>query len=355
MKKNNENKNFNENENFTSDVFFATFHNPQNHGYVGTPDDVLDKLKEEYLAAFPDGRGAWTYCESADNSIHVHMVLIPKLEGKMRRDYFKRQYTQSAHFEVLKGTKRSALEYIHKNGKYELQGENVMSARFHGEVAPLRITKNQWVLIAELIELGLNPHQIVDRYPKLGLYATDITKKYLAHLLSKAPAQNPKKVFYMFGPSGTGKSYEYVNLCKTHGKSQVYRVTAYNNGAFSDYCGEKILILDDFKGQLDFDLLLNVLSELVSYIPARYVNAPNLWEEVYIISQLSPEELYEQMVPEELREAQPMEKLLSHIHFVVLYYKTWGTEPNLVVQTMAEYRRHIVVKHGSCSSSAAPK
>lgn len=344
-----------ENENYDSEVFFATLHNPQNHGYDGTPDDVLDKLEEEFISIFPNGRGAWTYCESADHCIHVHMVLIPKPNGKMRLHAFQQMYAMSTHFEVLKGTKTSAMEYIYKQGKYKLHGEKIIKARFCGEVAPRRIAKNQWGLIKELIELGLNPHQIVDQYPKLGLYATDITKKYITHLMGKSPAQIPKKVFYMFGTSGTGKSYEYVKLCRAYGKDQVYRVTAYNNGAFSDYCGQKILILDDFKGQLGFDLLVNIMSELVSYIPARYTNAPNLWEEVYIISQLSPEELYEQMVPEEMRKAQPLEKLLSHIDFVMFCYKAWGTEPDRVVLPMAEYRLHLIGKHASCSCSEAHK
>lgn len=56
--------------------WFAVFNNPKEHGYDGTPLEVIERLRDEWVSPeHPERTGAWMYCISADGLHHVHMVL----------------------------------------------------------------------------------------------------------------------------------------------------------------------------------------------------------------------------------------------------------------------------------------
>lgn len=95
------------------------------------------------------------------------------------------------------------------------------------------------------------------------------------------------RVFY--GETGTGKSQSALNLFPDE---ENCRVTSYETGAFDNYQAQKVLILDEFRGDIAINTLLNLLDKQKMELPARYSNKPAGYEEVIICSNLSPLEWY---------------------------------------------------------------
>lgn len=41
--------------------WFAVFPNPEQHGYDGSPEDIVEKLKQEWVGDNPLRKGWWGY------------------------------------------------------------------------------------------------------------------------------------------------------------------------------------------------------------------------------------------------------------------------------------------------------
>ena len=55
--------------------WFAVFNHPEEHGYSGTPQEICERLRDEWVGNSSTRTGAWAYCVSAAGLHHVHMVL----------------------------------------------------------------------------------------------------------------------------------------------------------------------------------------------------------------------------------------------------------------------------------------
>ena len=102
--------------NQVSKSWFAVLANPEDHGYSGTPQEICEKMCDEWLGNSSTRTGAWTYCISAGGLPHVHMVVED--EVAMRFSAVKKAYACGAHFEPTKGNKKQADDYINKSLRY---------------------------------------------------------------------------------------------------------------------------------------------------------------------------------------------------------------------------------------------
>ena len=55
--------------------WFAVLNNPCEHGYSGTPQEICEQLRDEWVGTSTTRTGAWAYCISALGLHHIHMVL----------------------------------------------------------------------------------------------------------------------------------------------------------------------------------------------------------------------------------------------------------------------------------------
>lgn len=148
------------------------------------------------------------------------------------------------------------------------------------------------------------------------------------------------------GPSGSGKSHTQLELIKKYGPDEVYLMTDYKGGGFDTYSGEKVLFMDEFRGQLPFNELLMILDVYPNQIHARYANTYALWDEVHITSILTPEKLYEVMV-ENSRHFEPLEQLLRRISSMV-YHEIVDDQPLVYEMDIRDYKSRgdlILVAH----------
>lgn len=145
------------------------------------------------------------------------------------------------------------------------------------------------------------------------------------------------KVHLIVGPPGSGKSYHYPMLCEQHGEENVYMMSDYQNGGLDHYAAEPILVMDEFKGQLPFAVFLAMTDIYKVQIHARYANVWALWQEVYITSVYSPEDLYTLMVPLERQTVDSIGQMLRRITDITYCYNE-GADYQRYTIPMSAYR-----------------
>lgn len=310
--------------------WFAVFSNPEQHGYDGSPEDIIEKLKQEWIGDNPLRKGWWGYCISEKGLPHVHMVLEDS--GSCRFSKVKKAYP-NAHLEETKGNKKQVLAYIKKEPPFDEKGEQVLCFVSYGNIEgnkrfAVSNTNDTLATIEMLIEEGMTPNQIMYEDIRLRREENLIRKCYFAKRYKETPPMRTVKVVWHCGDSGCGKSYSYIDLCEKYGDDLVYFFSDYANrgiGGFDGYCGEPYLFMDELKqDSLPFELLLIITQGYRSQIHCRFSNCFALWEEVHITSIFSPEDIYGGMVSRENQNKDTIKQLLRRITKYVYHYKVNG-------------------------------
>lgn len=135
--------------------------------------------------------------------------------------------------------------------------------------------------------------------------------------LSKKYAEESRKlkVYYLYGDTGTGKTY-YVQ--QTHGAKNVCRITTYRkqgNGVYFDgYCGQPVLVFEEFAGQVPIEEMLNYLDIYPINLPARYADKVACYTTVYLTSNLP---LYQQYTDIQREKPKTWSAFLRRIHEII--------------------------------------
>ena len=297
--------------NDVSRSWFAVLNNPMDHGYDGTPQEVCDRLRDEWIQYCPTRSGAWVYCVSAEGLQHVHMVLEDRIP--MRFAAIKKSYAVGMHFEATMGNKKQAEAYINKEPPFDEKGETIIYTCRHGEICAAQGQRTDLSDIAALVEAGKTPDEIMDVNFSYRKYEKMIRSAYFRKRKKETPVKREVKIHFVVGESGSGKSFTYVKLCEKYGEDNIYFFSDYDGGGFDNYCGEPFLFLDEYKGQFRFSYLLLLLDKYKMQVHARYSNIWSLWTEVYITSVYPPEELYKKMVEEDTRGVDKQQQLMRRI------------------------------------------
>ncbi len=344
-----------ENANFKKDTvsksWFCVFNNPEEHGYTGTPQEIVDRLCEEWTASNPSRTGAWIYCISADGLKHIHMVLEDV--KAMRFSAIKKSYAIGMHFAPTKGTKEQAEDYINKRGKFEEKGEKIIASSRHGEIKGCQGHRKELEVIEELLSSGKNPREIMDMSLSYRRHEDIIVSAYRDKRRKEVGHMRKVNVVWHFGKSGSGKSYFSNSLIEKYGLDSVYFMTDYGNGCFDSYMCQPVLFMDEYRGQFPYSALLTILDEYVSEVHARYHNAPTLWNELHITSVYTPDEIFRRNVQDSSeRSVETFEQLRRRINTIMYHWKDDAGFHQFPLP-MSEYkdRNDIVFKAARCSDS----
>ena len=194
--------------------WFAVFPNPEQHGYDGSPEDIVQKLKQEWIGDNPLRKGWWAYCISASGLPHVHMILEDS--GACRFTKVKKAYPV-AHLEPTKGNKAQVMSYIKKEPPFDEKGEQILAYTSYGNIEGKKRftfsnTNEVLATIELLIEEGKTPNQIMAEDIKLRREESLIKKCYFAKRYRETPPIRNVKVFWHCGDAGSGKSYSYISF-----------------------------------------------------------------------------------------------------------------------------------------------
>ncbi len=320
--------------------WFCVFNNPAEHGYVGRSEqEILDDLLTIWMDDSPTRSCALTYCVSAEGMPHVHAVFE---DTKTMRFSLIKKLFPTMHIERTKGTKDEAEDYINKVGKFEEKGEKVICSAHHGEIKGAQGNRRDYEIIEQLVEQGKTPSEIEAESFGFRRYDTMIRKAYFDKRRKETPSKRDIKVVWHVGESGSGKSYSQLDLYEKYGRDNVYLMTDYEGGGLDKYCGETILFMDEFRGQIKYNQLLIMLDGYLSQVHARYTNIYALWNEVHITSVLPPEEVYSQMV-ESNRHYDTFAQLRRRITSIVYHWKDSDGYHSFELE-MKDYIDHQVLK-----------
>lgn len=300
----------------TARSWFCEFANPREHGLLGTEQEICDAVLEIWMADNPQRCCAVLYCVSADGFHHLHAVFE---DTKTMRSTAVKKLYPGMHVEPTKGNKQQAEDYINKRGKWEEKGEKILAKAQYGEIKGAQGQRRDIEIIGEMLEQGQTPKDILGASFGNYRYESMIRKAYFAKRDAETLIQREVKGYYHVGESGSGKSYTAVQLMEAHGEDNVFVMTNYDNGAFDGYNGERILVLDEFRGQMKYPILMHVLDKYKSTFQARYSNIRGLWSEVHICSVLPVELLYGDMVDKNKR-YDNIEQLLRRIGAIVYHW-----------------------------------
>lgn len=306
----------------TTKSWFCVLNNPEEHGYTGTPQEIVDKLCEEWISASPTRTGAWIYCISADGLKHVHMVLEDV--KTMRFSAVKKSYAVGMHFEPTKGTKEQAEDYINKRGKFEEKGEKIIASARYGEIKGAQGQRRDSDVLGELIDSGKTPREILAMSFAFRKYEKQIISAYRDKKINEIPFVRDVFVNWHVGASGSGKSYTANQLIKKHGEDNVYFMTDYETGCFDSYMCQPVLFMDEYRGQFPYTTLLTLLDKYRKEVHARYSNVSTAWTEVHITSVMTPDEIYRLCVSEDIRETETFAELRRRIDVITFHWKDGG-------------------------------
>lgn len=298
-----------------SKSWFLTLGNPEEHGYTGTPEEICTQMRDEWIGDSNTRVGAWAYCISATGFKHVHMVLEDV--KAMRFSYIKNNFYKGANIQETKGNRKQAEDYIQKRGVFAEKGETVEFIVRHGEIQG-RQGRRTFDDIYKRLESGETPEDILAESPSIYLHYDVIKKMYYDIRSHNTPIIRPMKVIWHTGKSGSGKSYERVKLASLIGEENIYYLTAFNSGSFDNYNGQKVLWIEDFRGEFKLQELLRLLDVYKAEVPARFNNAKALWEEVHVTSVLTPQQCYPKACQDDYDR---IEQLLRRITSVQYHFK----------------------------------
>lgn len=129
--------------------------------------------------------------------------------------------------------------------------------------------------------------ELIEEAPEMVLkYARGMNTIQCAR---KPPMREPLKIYVIWGPTGTGKTYTVYSL-----RPNLFRVIAPKSGNlwFDGYDGEKTLFIDEYMGELPLNYLLQLLDRYPMRVQIKGGHANVEWEEVFITSQYEPDAWY---------------------------------------------------------------
>lgn len=305
----------------SSRAWFCVLNHPERQFGNIPPEDQIEQAASLWMTKASRSCGI-NYEKSDSGTPHMHMVLC---DSNKTRFGFVQKLFPSIHIEPLLSSKKEAISYLEKIGKFEEKHHTLLVCpRYYGNIRPQQGKRNDLEKIEKMIAAGYTPNAIMEESLSFRRYEKMIRSAFFAKRIKEVPVKREVKVYWHTGESGTGKSYCYVKLCEKYGEENVYIMTDYQSGGLDLYCGEPCLIMDEFKGNMRFGELLNYLDGYKIQIHCRYANAYALWNEVHITSIFPPDEVYEFMVDSNSRERDRIQQLLRRIDTIVYHYKENG-------------------------------
>lgn len=284
----------------------------------------------EYLAKFLSD--AWensgksrmcgvSICISQSGCYHAHMALYGNLTtlGNVSKIMF------NAHIEPQLAGKKELKSYLLKEAPYDEKGEQVLYTVGMDNIQDGKGRRSDLNDIADLLEQGRTPAEIMDECFSYRKYEKMIKSAYIDRRIKDTPLIKEMHNEWHVGASGSGKTFYYYQLCERYSVENVYMATDFENGGFDYYIEQgapPILFMDEFKGNMRFNQLLTVLDKYSrTQTHCRYSNTYNLWTTCIITSIFPPDEVYSLMVEDDKQARDKIDQLLRRLDLIVYHYK----------------------------------
>lgn len=195
--------------------------------------------------------------------------------------------SEEVHFDERRGTREEAIAYCEKE---ETKIDGPWEHGIRGDAQGHRTDLDE---VHDMINNDSPMCDIVAKhFSSYVRYGRGIEKAREIIRRKKIGLRLDLQVTVLYGDTGTGKTrscYEDIDI------DQVYKTDLKNNGNiwFDGYDGQKRLVIDEFKGQIDLQYLLSLLDIYPLKLPTKGSSTQAEFTEVYITSNKDPEDWYD--------------------------------------------------------------
>lgn len=135
-------------------------------------------------------------------------------------------------------------------------------------------------------------YDVADQHPtQIIKYARNI--QTLVNLQQRPRVRGPSTVWYLWGDAGCGKSRVAFDLAVELGNGEIpYMASDQREGWFDNYSGQKVVLFDDFVGDINARLLYRLLDRLPIQMPVKGAFCPVNATLFIFTSNIDPSNLY---------------------------------------------------------------
>lgn len=248
-----------------------------------TPEDKQDVNR---LATICDYLVAQTE-RGEEGTLHIQGFFI--LKTKKRMSWLKNNFNSRAHLEISRGTNQQAADYCKKE-ETRAQGEDAWSIEEGALPARAEVKKPNERLqdAAEELDIIKTGYKRPSEIPSITLMQCGFLPAYkelTADILG--PYRPNLKVITIVGPPGVGKSFAIQKLFPEHG-----RIIMGNNGVWVQQPLAKVMVLEEFVGQIQLQRMLQLLDPYPLALEVKGGMRPALYETIIITSNTRPDGWY---------------------------------------------------------------
>jgi len=190
-----------------------------------------------------------------------------------------------AHIEIAKGSPDQNREYCSKGGKFLEFG-----------VIPKQGTRRDLAAVAEDVKNGLKVDTICINEPMMfHQYGRTLNKIEDLMARKKFRTEMTKGIWY-WGSTGTGKSHKAFEGFTP----ETHYVVPNDNGWWDGYTQQKIVILNDFRGEIPYNMMLQLVDKWPMVVRRRNREPMPFTSEIVIVtSSLPPAQLFNRRADED--------------------------------------------------------
>lgn len=239
--------------------------------------DVFEKIKDKYNYILI----AKNCISEKEKYLHFHFLIENKTQ--IRFTTLKKLFPK-VHFEERLGTLSQAISYIKKINEYAGK-EQVGEIIEYGELV-IPEKKSTFDDFKNAIISGLTEQELMLKYSifMARYYQFYLKMKVITSYDYFSKNNRDVDVFYLFGPSGVGKTFEVISQFNA---DDLYIVNADDKNCFDNYSNQKVLLIDDYNCQFPLSLLLRLFDKYPLQLSSRYFNKWACFQKIYITSNLT--------------------------------------------------------------------
>lgn len=288
----------------------VTINNPLEKGYTReTIKEKVSTLTSLVYWCISDEKGA-------GGTPHVHFFLA--FSNAVRFSTLLRLF-DGGHFEMCNGTCEQNRDYVFKIGKHSgTDKEETNLKETHEEFGEMPVERkgkrNDLDDLYDMVRAGLSTQEIIKDNPAYMLRRKEIDELiYDRRSETFGNMYRDMQVTFVYGSTGAGKTSDIIK--ENGGYKNLYRVVNYKN-PFDNYDGEDIIVFEEFRGQFDISVLLNMIDGHPYDLPCRYHNKVACYTKVFFTSNVPLKDLYKDV---QYNEEETWRALLRRIHYIKQY------------------------------------
>lgn len=150
--------------------------------------------------------------------------------------------------------------------------------------------------VVEMVKEGKSNLEIIDELPSALIHIKKMNEYRFEVYKEKANHWRDVSVFVYWGETGSGKTRRVYD---TYGYEHVFKLSIHDHACWFDgYVDQKVLLIDDFYGQIQFFFLLQLLDGYPMRLPIKGGHAWALFDTICITSNSHPNDWYPNVIGE---------------------------------------------------------